>query len=83
MTQKSLAQYFPDMQRADNDRDRLQVADLVLALVEQELRALESHDDDLTYLIEVLRCGVQRALVDDESTAVQHLLATDACGRPH
>lgn len=34
MTQRCLSQYFPDIQRADNDRDRLQVADLVLALVE-------------------------------------------------
>lgn len=64
MTQRSLAEYFPDISHADNDRDRLQVADLVLSLVETELKALESNDDDLTYLIEVLRFGVQRALFD-------------------
>jgi hypothetical protein len=64
MTQRNLSHYFPEIRRADNDRDRLQVADLVLGLVEDELRALEANDDDLTYLIEVLRFGVQRALFD-------------------
>jgi hypothetical protein len=64
MTQRSLSQYFPDIQRADNDRDRLQVADLVLALVEDELKALETDDDELSYLIEVLRFGVQRAMFE-------------------
>ena len=76
MTQRCLSQYFPDIRRADNDRDRLQVADLVLALVEDELKALETNDDDLTYLIEVLRFGVQRALygtaeLPDEITGVE------------
>lgn len=64
MTQRCLSQYFPDIRQADNDRDRLQVADLVLALVEDELKGLETNDDDLTYLIEVLRFGVQRALFE-------------------
>jgi len=83
MTQKSLAQYFPDIQPADNDRDRLQVADLVLALVENELKSLESNDDDLTYLIEVLRCGVRRALNDDESATAHRLMTTETYGRPN
>lgn len=83
MTQKSLAQYFPDIQPADNDRDRLQVADLVLALVENELKSLESHDDDLTYLIEVLRYGVRRALDDDESATTHRLMTTETYGRPN
>ncbi|SDM17288.1 hypothetical protein [Maricaulis salignorans] len=83
MTQKSLAQFFPDIQQADNDRDRLQVADLVLAFVETELRALESNDDDLTYLVEVLRCGVRRAMDDDESSAARHMLVAGSSGRPH
>jgi hypothetical protein len=82
MTQRSLAKYFPDIRQADNDRDRLQVADLVLALVEQELHALESGDDDLTYLIEVLRCGVQRALGDSDRPA-NLLLAAEPHGRTH
>ncbi|WP_417481210.1 hypothetical protein [Maricaulis sp.] len=82
MTQRSLAKYFPDIRQADTDRDRLQVADLVLALVEKELQALESQDDDLTYLIEVLRCGVQRALGDSDIPA-DLLLVSEPHGRTH
>lgn len=44
------------------DRDRLLCADHTLAQVELELQALENGDDDLTYLIEVVRYGVQRAI---------------------
>tara|TARA_R110002072_G_scaffold81857_13_gene187113 strand:- start:5352 stop:5603 length:252 start_codon:yes stop_codon:yes gene_type:complete len=83
MTQKSLTQYFPDIKPADNDRDRLQVADLVLALVETELKALESNDDDLTYLVEVLRCGVRRALADDDSATALCLMDSETYGRPN
>ncbi|WP_417495033.1 hypothetical protein [Maricaulis sp.] len=83
MTQKSLDTFFPDMRQADNDRDRLQVADLALAFVETELRALDSNDDDLTYLVEVLRYGVQRAMDDGESDVTQCLLATETASRPH
>lgn len=82
MTQRSLSQYFPDIRRADNDRDRLQVADLVLALVEDELKALESNDDDLTYLIEVLRFGVQRALFESADLP-ERLSRVEANGKTH
>ncbi|MGK0266109.1 MAG: hypothetical protein ACI82N_000353 [Maricaulis sp.] len=82
MTQRSLSQYFPDIRRADNDRDRLQVADLVLALVEDELKALESNDDDLTYLIEVLRFGVQRALFESADMP-DRLSRVEAHGKTH
>jgi len=82
MTRETLEKYFPDIRQADTDHDRLQVADMVLALVEQELHALDSQDDDLTYLIEVLRCGVQRALGDGE-LATGLFLSAEPQGRTH
>ena len=82
MTHRCLSQYFPDMEHADNDRDRLQVADLVLALVEDELKSLETNDDDLTYLIEVLRFGVQRALFKSAELP-DRLSRVDLRGKTH
>ena len=58
--------------RTPCDRDRLQCADHALAQVESELHALENGDNDLTYLIEVLRYGVRRAIEANDGQPATH-----------
>lgn len=48
--------------RGRSDADRLRSADQALALIEDDIRGLTADGDDLAYLIDVLRVGVQRAL---------------------
>ena len=62
----------PEIDRTLCDRDRLQCADHALAQVESELHALENGDNDLTYLIEVLRFGVRRAIEANDGQPAAH-----------
>lgn len=48
--------------QARTDVERLRSADQALALIEDDIRGLELDGDDLAYLMDVLRLGVQRAL---------------------
>jgi hypothetical protein len=64
-----------------SDKDRLYAVDQALSIVQSELRALEHDEDELSYLMEVLRLGVRRALHDDLGNAELEGLPCD--GQTH
>ena len=62
-----------------SDRDRLIVADQALEVAEAELAKLGCDENDLAYLMEVLRLGVRHALsaeIDDHEVVAPVLEPT-------
>lgn len=64
-----------------SDHERLQTAEHALALALDELRGLKIDREELAYLADVLRVGVQRAMMRDAPLADLPSFETE--GRPH
>lgn len=78
MTYRDLPELVQTGPANRSDADRLKLADQALALVQEEIDGLDFDGDDLAYLMEVLRLGVQRAMTATEETPV-HVHAV-TCG---
>jgi membrane-bound inhibitor of C-type lysozyme len=70
MTDATTSDGLDVFQISGSDRQRLQTADKSLAFVEQELAELDCDRDDLTYLMEVMRHILHRALAEQETVPV-------------
>ena len=68
MTHRDLSELVQSEAGNLSDADRLKLADQALALVQEEINGLDFDGDDLSYLMEVLRLGVQRAMSANEAT---------------
>lgn len=66
MTYRDLPELVHTGPACRSDADRLKLADQALALVQEEIDGLDFDGDDLAYLMEVLRLGVQRAMTATE-----------------
>lgn len=78
MTYRDLPDLVQTGPASRSDADRLKLADQALALVQEEIDGLNFDGDDLAYLMEVLRLGVQRAMTATEETP--DYVLTVSCG---
>lgn len=78
MTIREFTDIDADGSTSRTDAERLKLADQALALVEAEINELDFDGDDLSYLMEILRLGVQRALTANEESP--DFIHTVTCG---